>query len=144
MRKKIQIIITLMAFILPIVAQENTVKVQHLNLKKIEKKKFSDRIFRQILVGEQGNIAVYELKKGADIPEHQHPQEQFTYIQKGKVEITIQSQKYLVKTGEIIIIPGNVPHSFIALEDTIDIDFFAPKREQEWLDGTSSFLKNSR
>ena len=113
-------------------------------MKKIEKKKFSDRIFRQILVGEQGNIAVYELKKGADIPEHQHPQEQFTYIQKGKVEITIQSQKYLVKTGEIIIIPGNVPHSFIALEDTIDIDFFAPKRGQEWLDGTSDFLKNSR
>jgi quercetin dioxygenase-like cupin family protein len=82
-----------MAFIVPIVAQENTLEIQYLNLKKIEKKKFSDRIFRQILVGEQGNIAVYELKKGADIPEHQHPQEQFTYIQKGKVEITIQNQK---------------------------------------------------
>jgi hypothetical protein len=41
--------------------------------------------------------------------------------------------------GDIMIIPPNVPHEFTYLEDTIDIDIFAPGR-QDWLDGTAIYL----
>jgi hypothetical protein len=38
-----------------------------------------------------------------------------------------------------MIIPPNVPHEFIYTEDTIDIDIFAPGR-QDWIDGTATYL----
>jgi hypothetical protein len=42
-----------------------------------------------------------------------------------------------MKAGDIMII---VPHEFIFLEDTIDIDIFARGR-QDWLDGTATYLR---
>jgi hypothetical protein len=39
-----------------------------------------------------------------------------------------------------MIIPPNVPHEFIFTDETIDIDIFAPGR-QDWLDGTATYLK---
>ncbi len=37
----------------------------------------------------------------------------------------------------VLVIPPNVPHEFVCTEDTINIDFFAPPR-QDWLDGRPS------
>jgi quercetin dioxygenase-like cupin family protein len=45
-----------------------------------------------------------------------------------------------MKAGDIMIIPPNVPHEFIFLEDTIDIDIFACGR-QDRLDGTAAYLR---
>ena len=42
-----------------------------------------------------------------------------------------------MKAGMILIIPPNVPHEFICTEDMIDIDFFAPQR-QDWINGVAS------
>ena len=39
--------------------------------------------------------------------------------------------------GMVLIIPPNTPHEFVCTEDTIDIDFFAPQR-QDWIDGVPS------
>ena len=47
--------------------------------------------------------------------------------------MTSQKQIYCWK-GEVLIIPANKEHEFIALEDTIDIDAFSPLR-QDWLSG---------
>jgi quercetin dioxygenase-like cupin family protein len=44
-----------------------------------------------------------------------------------------------MKAGDVMIIPPNVPHEFIYTEDTIDIDIFAPGR-QDWIDGTATYL----
>jgi hypothetical protein len=40
--------------------------------------------------------------------------------------------------ADIMVIPANVPHEFVFTEDTIDIDIFAPGR-QDWLDGTAAY-----
>jgi quercetin dioxygenase-like cupin family protein len=44
---------------------------------------------------------------------------------------------FSMTAGTILIIPPNVPHEFVCTEDTIDVDFFAPGR-QDWLDGSAS------
>jgi quercetin dioxygenase-like cupin family protein len=41
-----------------------------------------------------------------------------------------------MKAGMMLIIPPNVPHEFICTEDMIDIDFFAPQR-QDWINGVA-------
>ena len=45
-----------------------------------------------------------------------------------------------MKAGDVFIIPPNVPHEFFALEDTIDIDYFTPVRE-DWLNKMDSYVR---
>jgi unsaturated pyranuronate lyase len=108
-------------------------------LDKIEKETLSSTISRQYVMGAQSMLVKWDLKKGAVVPMHFHPNEQVTWITKGSVKVLSQGKEFIVKAGEIIIIPSNVPHEFHALEDTIDIDFFTPVR-QDWLNGTATYL----
>jgi quercetin dioxygenase-like cupin family protein len=109
-------------------------------LDTIEKEKLSDKITRQYILGSQSTFVKWTLKKGALIPLHFHPNEQITWITQGSVKVTSQGKDYTVKAGEVFVIPANVPHEFLALEDTIDIDFFTPVR-QDWLNNTASYIQ---
>lgn len=45
-----------------------------------------------------------------------------------------------MRGGEVLVIPPHVPHSALALEDTIDLDVFSPPRE-DWLAKTDAYLR---
>lgn len=105
----------------------------------ISKEKISDKITRQYVMGSQSMLVKWTLKKGAVIPLHFHPNEQTTWITSGSVKVLSQGKEFIVKAGGVLIIPSNVPHEFYALEDTIDIDFFTPVRE-DWLNNTAQYL----
>src|SRR5437016_5023289 len=110
-------------------------------LDKIPEEKLSDKITRQYIMGAQSMLVKWTLKKGALIPLHFHPNEQITWITKGSVKVISQGKEFIVKAGGVLIIPSNVPHEFLALEDTIDIDYFTPVRE-DWLNNTASYIQN--
>ena len=114
--------------------------VKLLKFDKMPLEKLTDKVSRRYVYGEQGMLARFDLKKGAVIPEHHHPNEQITYILSGAVKVTIQGKDYLVQSGEVIIIPANVPHRFEALEDSIDLDVFSPPRE-DWINGTDTYFR---
>lgn len=114
--------------------------IKHISFDKLEPEKLSDKITRRYVHGEKGMLVRFELKKGAVIPKHHHPNEQITYIMSGRVKVTMEGKDYVVRSGEVLIIPPNVPHQFEALEDTIDIDVFSPPRE-DWLTGKDSYLR---
>lgn len=105
------------------------------------KEQISDKIIRQYVMGSQSMLVKWTLKKGAIVPLHFHPNEQITWITKGSVKVSSQGKAFIVKTGGVLIIPPNVPHEFLALEDTIDIDFFTPVRE-DWLNNTATYIQN--
>lgn len=114
--------------------------VQHINLDEKGWEQMADKIERKYVYGQESMLAIFKMQKGAKVPLHQHPNEQTTYITKGSVKVDIQGKSYLVKAGETLIIPANIPHEFVCLEDnTIDIDFFAPPRK-DWIDGTASYF----
>ena len=48
---------------------------------------------------------------------------------------------YIVRGGEVLVIPSNVPHLAEALEDTDNLDIFAPPR-QDWLSGDDAYLRS--
>jgi quercetin dioxygenase-like cupin family protein len=100
----------------------------------------SDKVSRQYLMGAQTMIVKWIFKKGAEIPLHYHPNEQITWITKGAVKVMSQGKTFTVKAGQVIIFPAYVPHEFLALRDTIDIDFFSPVRS-DWLSNTADYLK---
>lgn len=109
-------------------------------LEKITKEQLSDKITRQYVMGSQSMIVKWTLKKGALISLHFHPAEQITWITKGSVKVVSQNKEFIVRAGGVLIIPPYVPHEFYALEDTIDIDYFTPIRD-DWLNNTANYLK---
>ncbi len=107
----------------------------------VEHEILSDKITRQYLMGSQSMLVRWTLKKDALISEHFHPNEQITWITEGSVRVLSQGKEFIVRKGGVLIIPPYVPHEFLALEDTIDIDFFSPVRE-DWLNNTASYIQN--
>jgi len=108
----------------------------------MDKQRVTDDIDRRVLVGEKMMLAHVYLKKGAIVPRHSHHNEQLTYILEGVLRFRIGAdgaEEIIVRAGEVLIIPGNVPHEAEALEDTLDVDVFSPPR-QDWLDGTDDYF----
>jgi quercetin dioxygenase-like cupin family protein len=85
--------------------------------------------FGRFLHGEKHTLAVWEIKEGSILPEHQHVHEQITFILEGEIEMIIGGEKFLLTAGTAHIIPSDTPHSAIALKDCKIIDSFSPARE---------------
>lgn len=98
---------------------------------------------RRVISGERMMIAQVLLKKGSIVPMHSHENEQITYIVSGVLRFLLgedQDEEVIVRQGQVLVIPSNLPHSALALEDTIDVDIFCPPRE-DWLDGSDAYLR---
>lgn len=108
--------------------------------KDVEVEELSSQIGRQFIVGTNVMIARVLLKKGAKVPMHQHHNEQVTYVLEGALEFLIEGERIVVRAGEVLCIPPNVPHEANALEDTVDVDIFNPPR-QDWIDRDDAYLR---
>jgi quercetin dioxygenase-like cupin family protein len=114
-------------------------EVNHFSMDTLKYKKMMDKVERKYAYGSGGMIAYLKLEKGAHIQKHQHPNEQITHILEGKVKVQIDNKEYIVKKGDVLIIPPNVPHEFWALENTLDLDIFTPIR-MDWINKTENYL----
>lgn len=103
-------------------------------------------IRRRIINGDAMMMAHVHLARGAVVPRHQHENEQFTYILEGALRFRLGEsleREVVVRAGEVLHIPSNLPHEAEALEDTLDLDVFHPPRA-DWLDGTDSYFRAAR
>jgi len=98
---------------------------------------------RQFIVGDQVMISRVLLKKGCLVPMHSHHNEQITYILEGALKFTLNGEEVVVRAGQVLCIPGNVPHEAVALEDTVDLDVFTPPRE-DWIGKTDAYLRREQ
>ncbi len=118
-------------------------KPQLLRWADIEEEQLNDKISRKLAVGQNEMIGRLRLAKGAVVPPHKHVSEQITMVMSGALKFTIEGKDLTVKAGEVLVIPPNVVHSALALEDTDDIDAFSPLRE-DWLSGDDAYLKTGK
>ena len=86
---------------------------------------------RRKVLSYSDNLMVCEitLEKGSVIAAHAHPHEQITYVISGKCRYTVGEETKEVGAGDSVLIPGNVSHSIVILEDMKVIDVFSPARE---------------
>ena len=56
------------------------------------------------------------------------------------LKFELEGKEVVVRAGETLMIPSNVPHRAVALEDTLDIDIFSPIRH-DWLAKDDSYLR---
>lgn len=107
------------------------------------KERVADLLERRLITGDRMMLSHVYLRKGCVVPRHAHDNEQFTYILEGALRFWIgedEGEEIVVRAGEVLHIPSNVPHKAEALEDTLDVDVFSPPR-QDWLDRTDDYLR---
>ena len=78
---------------------------------------------RQYLHGAHSTFVKWTARKGAAVPLHHHEHEQITWITKGSCEVYSQGKRYVMKAGDVMMIPPNVPHEFVFTDDTIDLEW---------------------
>ena len=83
----------------------------------------------KMLHSERMSLVTWRFAKGYQGASHSHPQEQITYVLKGKVEFTTPGGKVTAKAGEQVVFAGNEPHGSLALEDSLLVDIFSSVRE---------------
>jgi quercetin dioxygenase-like cupin family protein len=108
--------------------------------------RLNDKLRRRLITGDRVMLAHVYLDKGCVVPRHSHENEQFTYIISGALRFRLgENGEYeqIVKTGEVLHIPSHLAHEAEALEDTLDMDIFAPPRE-DWLAGTDAYLREGK
>jgi quercetin dioxygenase-like cupin family protein len=115
-------------------------KPKYIPWSSVEHEKLNDLIDREMIVGENLMLARVFLKKGAHVPEHHHHNEQVTYILEGALKFAIDGKEIVVRAGEVLCIPSNMPHEAWALADTLDLDVFNPPRE-DWLNKSDDYLR---
>ncbi len=119
-------------------------ELQHTSWDKIPVETMNPLLTRQFVTGEQGMLARIVLKKGCVVPRHSHPNEQISYITEGALKFLLGDEaapeERVVRAGEVLVIPGGMPHSAEALEDTVDFDLFAPPR-QDWIAKDDSYMR---
>lgn len=103
-------------------------------------------IRRKIINGQDMMIAQVFLDAGAVVPKHRHENEQITYVLEGALRLRLGEdleREVIVRAGEVLHIPADLPHDAEAIEDTLDVDVFHPPRA-DWLDGSDTYFGAGR
>lgn len=103
---------------------------QHTDWTSIPVEQLEEGIQRQMILGE--NLMICRLRFAPNIvtPAHDHPHEQMTLVEKGRVLFTIGSEQRIAKAGDVLHFPSGTWHGATMLdEEVILVDIFSPIRE---------------
>src|SRR5436190_20406426 len=115
-------------------------ELKYLPWNEVELETLNPLLQRQLIVGHEVMLARVLLKKGCVVPMHSHVNEQLSYILEGALKFFIDGKEIVVRAGEVLVIPPNMPHKAEALEHTLAIDTFHPPRA-DWINKTDVYLR---
>ena len=116
------------------------------NWEKVPLERLNNKISRKLVTSDRMMVAHVYIEKDGIVPKHSHHNEQISYVLEGALKFLLgedQDEEVFVRSGEVLVIPSNLPHSALALEDTLDVDIFNPPRE-DWLDGSDAYLREGK
>lgn len=86
--------------------------------------------FSKLIHTSTNTINFLEIKAGTpDLPRHQHPHEQYTFVLEGEFELTVGDETRTLHPGTFALIPSGVPHGGKPVTDCKLLDIFSPVRE---------------
>jgi quercetin dioxygenase-like cupin family protein len=111
---------------------------RHLNWETIPVEQISDGIQRQMFVGDRMMICRFRFRPFLVTPEHDHPHEQMTIVERGKVRFFIEGKERIASTGDVLHFPSKCWHGATMMEEEVVlIDIFTPLRE-DFLNGNGN------
>jgi unsaturated pyranuronate lyase len=100
------------------------------NWDSVPSERIAEGIERQMIVGDQLMICRLRFEPFVDTPAHEHPHEQFTIVERGRVRFTIGDQERIAKAGDVLHFPSGCWHGATMLdEEVVLVDIFTPLRE---------------
>lgn len=85
---------------------------------------------RRILCHDKNVMMVeFRFDKGGEGLPHNHPHVQTTYVASGRFEFTVGDDTKVLEKGDAMLVPSNVVHSCVCLEDGVLFDAFSPRRD---------------
>ncbi len=72
-------------------------------------------VSRQLLKGDNGSVTLFAFSEGEGLSEHTAPFDALVQVLDGEAEITINKKPFMVKGGEMIIMPAHKPHALHAV-----------------------------
>ncbi len=114
--------------------------MQHLAWQSTKKEAMNDKLWRKVVSGEKAMVAQLGLSKDCMVPLHHHESEQISVVLQGAMKFELDGRELIVRGGEVLVIPSNLPHSALAIEDSTVIEVFSPIRH-DWLNGTDNYLR---
>lgn len=117
--------------------------IQKQNWENVPTEEVTPSMHRKIVWGEKLMIAKMKFNDGFLVPQHHHMHEQVTQVLSGQIRFWFGENKDQIMdlyAGDVVVIPGNLPHEALMIGDVEEIDTWAPPR-QDWLDKTDDYLR---
>jgi len=95
---------------------------------------------RQVVHTERLTIALLKISKGAVVPRHSHENEQVTQVVSGALLFKMPEGDVTVPPGGVLVLKSHLPHEVHAIEDSVALDVFTPRRE-DWIRGDDAYLR---
>jgi quercetin dioxygenase-like cupin family protein len=106
------------------------VLAQHLNWANVPVENLSEGIARQMIVGERMMICRLQFAPHIVTSVHDHPHEQMTIVERGRVLFVVGDEERVAQEGDILHFPSGCRHGATMLEEEVVlIDIFTPLRE---------------
>ena len=86
------------------------------NLSDLVKYQENAVVSSEIIKKDAGTVTVFAFDKDQGLSEHTAPFDALVNIIDGQAEVSISGKLFIVKEGEMIIMPANKPHSMKAVE----------------------------
>jgi quercetin dioxygenase-like cupin family protein len=106
----------------------------------VKKEVLNDKLARKVISGEKITMAQIFLAKDGVVPLHHHENEQISSILTGAMRFEMDGKEIILRAGQVLVIPPNLPHRVVALEDSVALDVFSPIRI-DWLTGKDDYLR---
>ena len=91
-----------------------TLPAQILNPKDLIAYQEGSVVSRMIVYKKSGTITLFAFDAGEGLSEHTAPFDAIATIIDGEAEISIEKTQYLLREGQMIIMPANKPHALHA------------------------------
>lgn len=71
-----------------------------------------DSVVSKTIIGKKtGTVTLFAFDSGQGLSEHTAPFDALVYGVDGDAEITVATKQFVLKKGETIILPANIPHA---------------------------------
>ena len=78
---------------------------------------------------EKLSLVEHVMQRGWAGARHSHPHDQVAYVVRGRLRVVVGESSFEVAEGDSFVVKGGVEHEARALEDSVVVDVFTPRRD---------------